>query len=61
MLWSSRSSGVVSSIVVSWTLVASGSSIYSIGGFLDLIYAESSSKVTSLLMSIFLNPGKYIR
>ena len=60
MLWSSRSSGVVSYIVVSWTLVASGSSIYSIGGFLDLIYAESSSKVTSLLMSIFLNPGKYI-
>ena len=58
MLWSSWSFGVVSSIFVSWTLVASRSSISSVGSFLALDYAESSSNVTSLLMLIFLNLGK---
>ena len=38
-----------------------GSSTSSIRGFLDLEYGDSLSNVTSLLMSIFLNVGKYIQ
>ena len=60
MSWSSWSSRVASSIVMSRTLIALGSSISSVGSFLDLVYVEPSSEVTSLLMSTFLNIGNYI-
>ena len=61
MSLSSRSLGISSSIFVSRTLVPSGSSASLIGSFMDLEYAESFSNVMSLLMSILLNLGNYIK